>query len=565
MRERRTRRHGLAAVWAMVAIFALSACTGIPTSSSVVVGPSVDSRIIGGVDFNPPGPIAGASQEQVLRGFIQAFLGPQGDYKVARQFLSSAFASKWDARNGVIVRTGGFSFTQVDATTMVYSTNTQAVVDASGAYTELTTPQPQSLTFKFVQEQGQWRISQAPNGIVLSEGTFRTIFSPQTLYFLDPALKNLVPDLRWFPSGTAATRIVGALLAGPPPWLQGAVTSVFPDGTQLSPPRVVTVESGVAQVDLSSEALAAKGTERQLMQLQLALSLSGVPSIRSVVMTVNGAPYQVDEAAGNLPAVHPQVDARAIVLQHGKFGYYAAGRVTPLDQLSDEVVRLGPRAATVGSDAQLAAVLGAGGVYAVTAGGGPGTLLDQRAGLIAPALDDYGFVWAAQRGSASSIAVYDASGKAYPLAPTLPADAGIVSMAVSRDGARMAVLLDTEAGSRLVVAAILRDASQGFAPTTLGDPILDVVVAGESPVGVDWADELSVATLTSDAESSSVEEYQVGGPRKILGRPGDAIQVVGSNSVESLRVLGADHVVQVQRGGNWSSTQIEVDFIAGQR
>ena len=78
-------------------------------------------------------------------------------------------------------------------------------------------------------------------------------------------------------------------------------------------------------------------------------------------------------------------------------------------------------------------------------------------------------------------------------------------------------------------------------------------------------DELSVATLTNTDGAASVEQYQIGGPRVLLGRPGDAIQIVGGNSVESLRVLSAEHVVQVQRGSNWSSTEIEVDFIAGQR
>ena len=564
MPERTGKRHGLAVVWAAVLVIALSACSGIPTSSPVVVGPNVDKASTDEFDYNPAGPVAGASQEQVLRGFFTAFLGPQGDYKVARQFLSKAFASEWNARGGVIVRTGGFSFTEVDETTIVYSTKTMAVVDESGAYAEINPTAPQTLTFKFVREDDQWRISEAPNGIVLSEGTFRDIFSPQTLYFLDPALKNLVPDLRWFPAGTAATRIVGALIAGPPPWLQGAATSVFPDGTQLSPPRVVTVESGVAQVDLSSEALVAKDSERQLMQLQLALSLSGVPSIRSVAVTVNGSPYPIPEAAGDLPEVHPQVDARAVVLQHGKFGYYAGGKVTPLDGLSDEILRVGPRAATIGSDAQSAAVLGSGGVYAVPAGGAS-VLVDPRPDLIAPALDDYGFIWSAGRSSAASLVAYDAAGKAYPIAPTLPPDAGVVSMTVSRDGARMAILLDTEAGSRLVVAAILRDSAQGFAPTTLGKPILDVVVDPGTPICAAWVDELSVATLTSTAGSANVEQYQIGGPRAFLGSPGDAIQIVGGNSVESLRVLSAEHVVQVQRGSNWSSTEIQVDFMADQR
>lgn len=566
MRERMTVRRSIATVTLVGLIGVLSACVGIPSSGSVVVGPEINKGVTGEFQFIPAGPVAGASQEQILRGFISAFTGPDGDYKVARQFLSSGFASTWDARNSVLVRTGGFTFASIDSTRMSYSMKTMAAVDATGGYTESTIPAPQTLTFTFVKENKQWRISDAPKGVVLAEGTFRSIFSPQTLYFLDPTLQSLVPDLRWFPAGTAATRIVNALLVGPPPWLQqGAVTSVFPAGTQLSPPRVVTVESGVAKVDLSNEALGAKDKERQLMRLQLALSLSGVPSIRSVSITVNGSPYPISDPGSDLPELHPQVDARPVVLQDGGFGYSAGGTVAALDALSDEIVRVKPTAATVGSNGTVAAVLGEGGVYAVRKGRAPALLVDKRPGLIAPTLDEYGYIWSVPQANPTAIMVFDLDGKPHTIAQTLPADARVVSLAVSRDGARMALLLATDAGPRLMVAAILRDPGQRYVPTTLGDPILDVVVDSGSAIGATWVDELSVATLTAVGGTTSVEQFQIGGMRSTLGRPGDAIEIVGGNGIDSLRVLGADHVVQLPRGSSWSSTEVKVDFIATQR
>ena len=67
-----------------------------------------------------------------------------------------------------------------------------------------------------------------------------------------------MPDLRWFAGSRAglATAMVRALLAGPAPYLRGAVTSGAPGMTTLGVDAVPT-SGGTAQIDLSSSALAA--------------------------------------------------------------------------------------------------------------------------------------------------------------------------------------------------------------------------------------------------------------------------------------------------------------------
>ncbi|WP_279403181.1 hypothetical protein [Arthrobacter sp. JCM 19049] len=67
---------------------------------------------------------------------------------------------------------------------------------------------------------GEWRISKAPDGIMLESSFFERIFAPRTLYFYDASYKYLVPDIRWFSSRSgAATSVVEALLeARPPTW-----------------------------------------------------------------------------------------------------------------------------------------------------------------------------------------------------------------------------------------------------------------------------------------------------------------------------------------------------------
>jgi hypothetical protein len=564
-------RRMLAGAAIVVAAGVLSACVGIPASGPVVEGPTIDKAVRVPSVYQPEGPTAGADQEQIVRGFIAAFVGPQNDYKVARQFLTTEFSGKWEPRSSVLVRSGGFSFTSVDENTMTYSFKTRAAVDATGSYTEASTPLPQTLTYTLVKEGKQWRISDAPSGIVLSDGTFPNVFSSQTLYFFDPSLQHLVPDLRWFPSGTAPTRIVNALLAGPPPWLQkGVVTSVFPDGTGLTSPKVVLVSSGVARIDLSSEALTAKDRERQLMKLQLTASLSGLASVRSLDITAEGAPYPIPDSGGDVPEFQRQVDGRAAVLRDGQFGYYANGKVTPIDQVSAGVLSVGlpgapPTAATVDAKRSAAAVLGAGGVYAVRSGEPKAVLVDDRPGLIAPTLDGFGYVWSVPADNPAAIRVFGPDNAPHDLAPTLPTDSRIVSFDVSRDGARIAVLLETDSGPRVIVAGIIRDAGQRSVPTTLGAPILDVVAESGTAVDATWLDELSVATLTSADDVTTVTRYQVGGMNSSMGRPGDGISIVGGNDSDNLRVLDADHVIDVPRGSSWSSTEVKVDFVATQR
>src|SRR5690606_24623128 len=139
---------------------------------------------------------------------------------------------------------------------MEYVFATRAGLDEFGSY-NANPLETQVLSYSFVQENGEWRISSAPAGIVLAESTFRTIFSQHSLYFYDLTLTRLVPDQRWFPGGSTGTRIVTALLGGVPEWLEGAVVSQFPEGTALAPGTTVTIDASVAHVDLTAEAASA--------------------------------------------------------------------------------------------------------------------------------------------------------------------------------------------------------------------------------------------------------------------------------------------------------------------
>jgi hypothetical protein len=90
-------------------------------------------------------------------------------------------------------------------------------------------------------------------------------------------------------------------------------------------------------------------------------------------------------------------------------------------------------------------------------------------------------------------------------------------------------------------------------------------VPSGTAIAATWVDDLSVATLIGSARGTTVTSYELGGMQTSLGRPGDAVSIVGGNGTDTLRVVGADHVVQVPTGSTWSSTGVAVDLIATQQ
>jgi len=563
MREFSRKVASTASIFALA--LALAACGGIPTSGSVRAGDTLTDEPSGDFVFNPLEPAKDANQRAILEGFVAAFTGPQGDYAVARQFLSSDFKKEWDPRQSVVIRTGSPTITTIDGSTIDYAFTPKAQLDEFGAYS-VSGVATQILQFRFVKEDDQWRISQAPPGIVLPESTFLSIFSKHSLYFYDLSLRNLVPDERWFPGGTTATRIVTALLVGPPEWLKGAVVSQFPDGTQLTPGTTVVLESTEAQIDLTSEAAGADERQRQLMQLQLTESLVTVPGIASVEVSVAGSLLNITPIGADSPVVQRPLDSRPVVLADGKFGYFSGGEVAPIENLSSTVVGLEPRAVSVGENATAAAVLSEEGVFVARAGQTEARLLDARPGLATPAIDDFGYIWSVPMDSPNDIIAFDYAGNGEPISVTLPVGSRILSLDIAQDNTRVAMLIQTAVGPRLIVSAIVRDPARGYIPTAIGPPVLDTLIDSELAVDAAWVDRFSVATLTESDGISEVNSFEIGGQRVSLGRPAAlAVAIVGGNSKTGLRVLGIDRLLESPRGPSWQSTAIEVDLIAGQR
>ncbi|MCU1411472.1 MAG: hypothetical protein JWR04_2179 [Rhodoglobus sp.] len=548
-------RRPLAAALAAAVVLALAGCVGIPTSGGVNDGAIIDGQTAPEFVVLPNDPIPGSTQQQILADFMQAVSSPQNGYQVAKKFLTAELAATWNPDASAIIRTPSVSAESTGPDTMTYSFSSKASVDPTGQFQEARDASAQSLTFVFAKEDGEWRISQAADGIVLSQSGFDTAFRKQALYFFDPSYAYLVPDVRWFPARqTSSRRVVEALLAGPAPWLQQAVTTAFPDATTVGG---VTAEPDGVVVDLSTEALSSDARARDRMRQQLVATLDKP----NVSLTVRGLELATPDATGDR-AVIPSVDPAVLVGDGTAFGFDGGSGITAIKGLSDQVVTGGAVAADLASDKQSVAFRdAAGAVYVALAGDSEATLIDGQPGHAAPAIDPFRFIWSALAADASTLTTWKVDGSPPNAISGLPADNAIVSMDVSRDGARLLLLLATPVGPRLIVAGIIR---QNNVPVALGQP-LDLPVGTETPLDATWVDDRTVATVAADADGHSiVTAFEIGGPSISLGRVDGAHTIAGGASgTDGLRVLTADGEIWRPRGSEgWVSTGIRASFLA---
>ncbi|WP_210506459.1 LpqB family beta-propeller domain-containing protein [Naasia sp. SYSU D00057] len=560
MRTPRLLRAAVAAVAALV----LAGCATIPSSGPVREGNPVERGEDLGFAFRPQGPEEGDTPSEILAGFIAAGAGPQDNYQVAREFLTRDLATEWNPAAGVLIHGRATSTLADSDASLRLLVPATASVDGSGRYTEFADAESMELQFRFAEEGGEWRISQAPDGTVLARAIFDRLFSERPLYFFDPTFTYLVPDLRFFPStADAPTRIVEALLAGPAaPLTPPVLATAFPEGTRLER-QSVTPTDGQATVELNDEVVQADDVTKQRMQFQLGRSLVG-GSILSVRINVDGTDLDIpDLTGGTAPIVQPLINPSALVGRDGAFGFLTGGDLEPLEGLSDAVAGLAPSAAVYSAETELVAVLAGDGTVAAVRSGEDPVTVDTRPGLIAPALDEAGFVWTVPRGNPAALLATPPGGDPVPVASGWPAGSTVLSMAVSRDSTRLLTLLGTAAGPVLRVYGIVREDG---VPVRLSEAWFDLI-APTGATTATWVSDTTVASLGTGIDGTPAVGLQdVGGPVLDTVAPvADAVALVGGNGQSGLRVLTSDGDVRVLRGTAWQTTASDVTYLATQQ
>lgn len=450
----------------------LGGCITLPDEGAVTSVPeAANNGVNDDFQFNPRPPQLGEGPVETVDHFFEAMTAKPVSTVVARQFLSEAGAATWSPEDGIL--------TYDTATSPEGSSRVQVKLfgvnrlDARGRWLSGAQKDEVTLTFPMAPERGQWRITEAPDNLIVDVSWFETTYRPANLYFFDPGARVLVPEPVFVPRGDQlATALVRGLLAGP----MGAnlERTFLPGGATLDLAVTVT-RDGVAQVPLRGDldTLPADSIER--MAAQLAWTLRQDSRIREVQLLGNGEPLALPGGATRIA-----VDFGA---DYDPTGIFAAGELYGLRQ--GVVVRVvsgiaqpisgpfgtrpfGLRDVSVSLDNSLVAGVkddGRSAVLSAVFGSQLGpysearTVISDAVDLLHPAWDISGRLWLVDRRPGGAVVSVFRNGTLQRV--DVPGVSGerVIDFLVSRDGTRLVAAIDRPTSDRIVSSRILGGAT----------------------------------------------------------------------------------------------------------
>ncbi len=570
-------RTRLAAAIAAVAV--LAGCASIPDAGTVQEGvtnaPEEDTILP-----LAEGPTAGASQEAIVNGFLRAL--PQGfnsDFSVAREYLTADASRDWDPSAKITVFGSGALTPEwnADGTTAAYTVPVAATIDGDGRLVEAAEGAVTTLDFTLVQDDGEWRIDGLQDGAVLAEANFESLFRRVGLVFATVEGTTEVIESRWFPRQNVATRAASELVLGPSAWLSDAVLSGFSTSASLEVASVV-VTDGVAAVLLASDSATAEAQEG-LAVVQMQRTLSALPDVTSVEVTVGGVPVAAEGYALEASQVPSDVAATIVGSRLGLWDGTDL-KVTPddagalpdrahglaLSYSGQQVAFLVGRSRLVATDAL------AGGIESLVAvpgdDGEPAGRLDtetivEGSGLVDPSYDAEGWLWTAEAngGAVMAFPADAASGGKVVLEAEWLQARRIEAIAVSRDGARLLVASTVAGQPVLEVTGLVRDESG--TPVALTEP-LQIGVSSSAATEVAWIDSTTVAALGVSVDGGATPMWvsTVGGFTEAMTAPTDASSLTARSGTTSITVIDPGSGAQARSGTGWTLVVPDVDELA---
>lgn len=519
----RRLRYGapLGLVVVLAVVLALGGCVNVPTSGEVervepttrATRPVVDLRV------NPPR--EGASPRLIVSGFLQAMADYQPNYEVARQFLAEEVRDAWRPESGVQIISDDY-FPEVTEDSAVLRVPLVGTLGADRTYRSATGTL--QLDFKLVRNsQGEWRISNPPKGLLITEYNFEQFYRPVNLYFFEPGMGSLVPNTIYLPrSNLSASSLVRWLVNGPSTWLAPAVTTAFPERT---PATAVPVDDrGVAQVSLGDGATSLTEQQRSLVAAQTAWTLRQLPGITGVRFLINGTPFLVPGADADqvvpidaFPAYGPVASQISTQL----FGATSQG-LTRLDDAGgrDPAPVPGPLGTlpgigdfAVAPEGDRAAVVVSGGTELRTGVLGerePTTVIQGESQLRQPQFTRFDELLVLGTRNARPVLWYLHEGALHQVSLDLPDGLTLSAFRVAPDGVRVAVVLrDAEGQSHFGLALLQRSGSA----TLTGFRSVPLTLAQGTPLGsvtdIAWTSATRLVLLGSASADNQPRPYQV--------------------------------------------------------
>lgn len=570
----------LLTVVALLCVAAVSGCGTMPDS-----GPAGPGRELGQSGREPLrvaalGPRPGAGPEEIVGGFLRAGAASDDDQGVARGFLVGAAVRSWQPSRNIVVypddsllrvalvkdpARSASSPVQVEVTAPV-----QATIDDQGRFVQARPGTRARAMFTVARAHDGWRVSEVEQsfGSWLPQFGLDRTFSALPVSFVAAGTTTIVPDLRWLPGPrrSLATELVRQLLHGPPAYLGSAVVTGFPRGTTLAVEAVPTT-AGIAQVDLSAQALTATPAMRRMMWAQLTTTLRRLPSVAEVRLTVAGAAFEVPGVTS--ASVYGDTAFREDVRVSGPPFVLSGDHLIRLEAVRGGLAPTGGdllpprtslRALSVGPRGSLVVGVDSGGRQLVMlAGKARPRVLLSGANLIDPVIDPTGSIWTADSARPGRLQVL--AKPSIPPSSILPPSSVIAplwlvgrtvhALDVSRDGARVLVVSSAADGARRAhVAGVVRGADGQ--PRSLA-AALEVGQSLTQVTDAAWADRSDLVVIGRGAGDARVRPYDVvvGGPATALAPVAGAVAVAAGDGLRAVYVTTAAGQVMGRSGTSW--------------
>lgn len=444
----------------------VTGCSGIPSSSEVRFGDEINGEASAQfvrVIARPP--VAGMEPEALIRGFLDANADSTDNFAIAREYLLPELINKWAPESGIEIYGGESLDLSVNENRATGTGEKFGSVSEAGRYEVAAPGVKVKATFTVAKNaSGEWRISDLKNGLYLSIGDVERSYRSFPLYFMNPEKTALVSDGLIIPvsSSGITTKLMNSLLAGASGYLSQSTANPFPDGTYLTF-GAVPIDNGQAQVDLSPEVLAASEVDRRALSAQIVWTLSTLPSVSTVRISVSGQPLALEDVGsvqtlddwrGFSPAEHPgstklNLIRGSQVIQIGETGSEI--------QVAGANVRLGAAQLDAAGN-QIAAVSADGSaMLRALVTDGQFALVASGNNFTAPSWDPYGNIFVSDLGTGVSELRSDGTLRNVLVDVTsLGSSDQIKHLAISKDGVRVALVFSGISGDTIAVGSIVR-------------------------------------------------------------------------------------------------------------
>ena len=274
---------------ALLIMLLISGCSFVPITGPVNSGLDIGKVAQTSLTSNSPQPpTIGMTKLEIAAGFLAANENAIGDFSIAREYLVSFLAFEWLPSSRI----------QVFETALSLKESSETVVEAQGVRSLVVDQQRRpklpidtnlnSFELNFVKENGEWRITNPPSGLVLSSIAFQRNYAVTNLWFFDESKSQLVPDfLVIAKQSDLAPQLIRALFAGSNNWLKPAIVNMFDDEFLSGLATIQRVADSIT-VDFDAEILRMTNQQRVLLISQMAQTLKQVDNLTGLRITTGG-------------------------------------------------------------------------------------------------------------------------------------------------------------------------------------------------------------------------------------------------------------------------------------